>query len=67
MSTKMTSTEQWLRKLQPILQEEHYVFCTMKNAKYGDHADLQPIASFMEQEGLTLVVPKAMAEAREDA
>ena len=58
----MTSADQWLRKLQPILQEEPYVFCTMKSAKYGDHADLQPIASFMEQEGLTLVVPKTMAD-----
>ena len=58
----MTSSKQWLRKLQPILQDVFFVFCTMKNAKYGDYRNLQPMASFMEQEGLTLVIPKTQAD-----
>ncbi|MCA9947333.1 MAG: ACT domain-containing protein, partial [Anaerolineales bacterium] len=39
------------------------VFCPMGNGRYGDHPELEPIASFMEAEGLTLVIPKHRADA----
>ena len=51
-----------LATLEPHLHEEEFVFCTMENGRYGDHPELQPIASFMEAEGLTLVIPKHRAD-----
>ena len=38
------------------------MFCTFVNGRYGDHPELEPIASFMEAEGLTLVIPKPLAD-----
>ncbi len=48
--------------MSPSLTEGDYVFCTVKNSRYGDYADAQPIASFVETEGLTLVLPRDAAE-----
>lgn len=39
-----------------------YVFCTFRDARYGDYSDLDPIAAISESEGLTLVVPKSKAD-----
>jgi len=39
-----------------------FVFCTAANLKYGDLAELQPIASYQEEEGLTLVLDKKAAD-----
>jgi hypothetical protein len=50
-----------LSSISPELLDGEYVFCTFQNAHYGDHSDLEPIASFIESEGLTLVVPKSKA------
>ncbi len=57
-----TDIQRLLKTMSPELNETEYVFLSFKNASYGDHADLQPIASFVESEGLTLVVPKHNAE-----
>lgn len=58
--------EQNLRKLlesmSPELSDEDYVFCTFDKANYGDHAELQPLASITENEGLSLIVPKRRAD-----
>jgi hypothetical protein len=51
-----------LSRLSPALSPEHYVFVTFDNARYGAHAELEPIASFREREGLTLVLSKAKAD-----
>ena len=48
--------------MSPELLEGEYVFCTVKNARYGDYAEAGPIASFAETEGLTLVLPKDAAQ-----
>jgi hypothetical protein len=48
--------------MSPELIEGEYVFCTIKNSKYGDYAETQPIASFAEAEGLTLVLLKESAD-----
>ena len=53
-----------LTTLKPLLLEGTYVFTTFPNAKYGDHADLKPIASFQEFEGLTLIIPESVARDR---
>ena len=51
-----------LRNMSPELTEGEFVFCSFENSRYGDHAYLQPVASFAEHEGLTLVVPRSKAD-----
>ncbi|MEM9385427.1 MAG: ACT domain-containing protein [Pseudomonadota bacterium] len=53
-----------LQSLDPALRHGEYVFCTLPGAAYGDHADMEPIASCWEREGLTLVVPRQAADAK---
>lgn len=48
--------------LEPNLLPSDFVFCTAANLKYGDLAELQPIASCQEEEGLTLVLDKKAAD-----
>ncbi len=58
--------EKNLRKLiegmSPSLRSGDYVFCTVEGGKYGDHCELNPVASVLEPEGLTLVLEKAVAD-----
>ena len=61
--TGETDLSKMLASLKPHLHDEAYIFCTMGNGRYGDHPELEPIASFMEAEGLTLVIPKHRADA----
>lgn len=61
--TGETDLSKMLATLAPKLHDEEYVFCTFENGRYGDHANLNPIASFNEAEGLTLVIPKHCADA----
>jgi len=56
--------ETLLATLSPLLNDGEYVFCSFKNAVYGDHLDLKPIASFSESKGLTLIIPKFEADER---
>jgi hypothetical protein len=60
--TGETDLSKMLASLAPKLQDEEYIFCTMEDGRYGDHPELEPIASFMEAEGLTLVIPKHHAD-----
>ncbi len=50
-----------LKEASPILDPDQYVF-VCRPAVYGAHADWQPIASFTEEEGLTLVLRQALAD-----
>lgn len=52
-----------LANMHPVLAPDVYVFCTFPEGSYGDLAELQPVASFMEVEGLTLVVKRELADA----
>ena len=54
--------ENLLLSMSPVLIEGDYVFCTIKDSKYGDYAETRPIASFAEAEGLTLVLLKEAAD-----
>ena len=58
----MTDQFKELKNLNPVLLEGEYVFCTFLSSIYGDHDKLNPIASFTEKEGLTLVVKKESAK-----
>lgn len=51
-----------LKSLQPELKKADFVFCTIPEAKYGDFAELAPIGSFIEKEGLTLILHREKAE-----
>ena len=54
--------EKLLASMSPELSDGEYVFCTFQNAIYGDYAELEPIASAEETEGLTLIIPKHKAD-----
>jgi uncharacterized protein len=60
--TGETNIETLLRALSPRLLEGTFVFCTLKNGRYGDLAHAAPVASFQESEGLTLVLSKEEAD-----
>ena len=51
-----------LNYISPMLLDDDYVFCSIDNACYGELKNLEPLASFREVEGLTLVVPKGNAD-----
>ncbi|MBI9098998.1 MAG: ACT domain-containing protein [Spirochaetaceae bacterium] len=51
-----------LKKMSPVLNREEYVFITLPG-NYGDYIHLKPLCSFKEEEGLTLIVTRALAEA----
>ena len=54
--------EKLIAGISPLLHEEEFVFCTFENKRYGDRKDLEPVASFLEKEGLTLVIPRKNAD-----
>lgn len=60
-----TELRKLLEGLSPQLHAADYVFLSFKEASYGDQAHLEPIASVMEAEGLTLVVSKSAADQHE--
>lgn len=59
-----TDLDKMLASLAPRLVAGEFVFVSFANARYGDHADLEPFAAIVEPDGLTLVVPQAIADAR---
>ena len=52
--------EKLLRNMSPVLNEGEYVFITF-SGNYGDYLHLEPIGSFEEEEGLTLIISKKKA------
>jgi hypothetical protein len=50
-----------LQSMQPILHEEEYIFCSIKNQEYH-YSDLTPIGQFREKEGLTLILTREQAD-----
>ena len=50
-----------LSSMQPALVDELFVFCTVKG-QLAEYANLAPIATFVETEGLTLVLTKDKAD-----
>ena len=57
-----TNLARLLKTMSPKLIEGEFVFLSFANAAYGDHANLKPIASMLESEGLSLVVNKHSAD-----
>lgn len=48
--------------MNPEPKSEEYVFISLKGAVYGDAPELKPTAMFMEDEGMTLVIPRSIAD-----
>ena len=57
-----TSLTLMLSSLAPSLLPGEFVYCTCPDADYGDYAELSPLASFREAEGLSLVLPREQAD-----
>ncbi len=53
-----------LETLAPSLIDGEFVFCSFADATYGDYRELEPLAAIGENEGLTLVIPRPLADAR---
>ena len=58
-----TDINMLLARMQPELLPGEYVFCTVPEGRHSDHKELQPIAWYAEDEGLSLVVPEETAHA----
>ena len=58
-----TDLDSMLRSMSPELSQGEYVFCSFDVGRYGDWQALEPFASIQEPEGLTLVLPRAQADA----
>ena len=52
-----------LAGLAPNLKKGCFVFVSLPDGRYGDGAELAPVGSFQEEEGLTLIVPQSRADA----
>ena len=57
-----TNLDKLLATISPSLMDGEFVFLSFANAGYGDYANLDPVASIIEAEGLTLVVRKSQAD-----
>ena len=58
--TAITDLDVLLKSMSPELINEEYVFCTVNNA-ITEYLHLDPLATFREKEGLTLVLEKQKA------
>jgi len=54
--------DQLIENLSPVLDSTAYVFCSLESNRYGDLIHLNPISSFLEKEGLSLIVEESKAQ-----
>lgn len=57
----ITDLTKLLNSMKPELDDQEYVFCTV-DGTLSNYIDLAPIATFIEREGLTLVLSKDTAQ-----
>lgn len=57
----ITDLDELLRSMSPALVDAEFVFCSVSGA-LRDYLELNPVATFIEPEGLTLVIEKPVAE-----
>ena len=58
-----TDLERLITLMQPKLLDGDFVFCTVADKTYGDYAELNPLASYQEEEGLSLLLTQQQADA----
>ncbi|MFN7958687.1 MAG: ACT domain-containing protein [Holophagaceae bacterium] len=63
MSAPIADLHQLLRSLDPLLHEGVYAFAVLRTGT--DPQGLEPLATFREEEGLTVVLPEEAARARQ--
>ena len=51
-----------LQGMSAVLNAGEFVFCSFPDSTYGDHPQMEPVASVIEPEGLTLVLPRSQAD-----
>ncbi|MEM9256703.1 MAG: ACT domain-containing protein [Pseudomonadota bacterium] len=51
-----------LQALDPVLEPQYYVFCSVPELAAGDWQRLAPVAACREEEGVTLVVLREVAD-----
>ena len=65
---KVSSGEVCLTRLLKDLGAEllpgEYVYCSFSACGYGDRSELEPLASFQEKEGLSLLLPRQQADGK---
>jgi len=59
--TGITDLDRLLKSMSPQIQPNEFVFCTV-SGELTEYVGLKPLASFNENEGLTLVLPLQTAE-----
>ena len=59
----ISNLQELLSSMNPALLRGEFVFMTLPDATYGEASHLAPIASFVEREGLTLIIPRDRADA----
>ena len=57
----ITELDELLSSMEPKLLAQEFVFCTVSGT-LADYMSLSPLATFAEQEGLTLVLEKSLAQ-----
>ncbi len=57
----VTDLDTLLKSMSPKLHEAEFVFCTV-SGELTKYCQLKPIATFLEQEGLTLILQKTVAQ-----
>lgn len=57
----ISDLDELLRSMSPKLMEDVFVFCTVTGT-LEEYVSLEPVATFMEAEGLTLVLSKEKAQ-----
>jgi len=50
-----------LKDMHPDLSDIEYVFCTVESISFGAISELEPVCTFKEDEGITLVLEKNRA------
>nr|WP_067295124.1 ACT domain-containing protein [Marinobacterium profundum] len=56
----ITELDELLRSMSPDLLEPEFVFCSVSGS-LNEYLSLKPVATFVEPEGLTLVLEKSVA------
>ena len=59
----VTDLGQLIGSMQPVLSDAAYVFASIDRATLASIAELEPIGTFYEAEGLTVIVLKTKADA----
>ncbi|WP_404936056.1 ACT domain-containing protein [Pseudoalteromonas sp. MSK9-3] len=57
-----TDLAKLIATMEPVLASERYIFATLENWDYTRLAQLTPLSTFQENEGLTAVLTQAKAD-----